>query len=114
MDTPRYIDAHSHLNFSQFDDDRDVLIDAMAQEGIWTITVGTSVHTSQEAVALARTHEHLFATVGIHPTEEEENVSDISNISDLAGSPGVVGIGECGLDYYRIDPDDVQIKKHQK
>lgn len=113
MEHIRYFDAHSHLNFSQFDEDRDQLIEMMRERGVWTITVGTNEMTSQEAIDLAQQHEHLFATVGLHPTDVEQSF-DISKYSELAENEHVVGIGECGLDYFRIDEHDVEIKATQK
>ncbi len=104
-----YIDTHSHLNFQNFDtevdgvSERDRLIAQMKEEKIATITVGTTVADSRAAIALAEKHEHLFATVGIHPTRawtEEE----FAELEKLAAHPKVVAIGECGLDFFRIDP----------
>jgi TatD DNase family protein len=71
----------------------------MEAEGIATITVGTGLKASQEAVALADKHGHLFATVGIHPTDADE-AFDESAFEALLG-PKVVAVGECGLDYFR-------------
>lgn len=107
-----YIDTHSHLNFQNFDtevdgvSERDRLIAQMKEEKIATITVGTTVADSRAAIALAEKHEHLFATVGIHPTHawtEEE----FAELEKLAAHPKVVAIGECGLDFFRtMDPND--------
>lgn len=93
-------DIHSHLNFSDFDADRGDVIRKMQEEGVGTITVGTGLHTSREAVDLASQHEHIFATVGIHPTDHEE-LFDENSFLELSGRPKVVAVGECGLDYYR-------------
>lgn len=107
-----YIDTHSHLNFKNFDtevdgvSERDRLIAQMKEEKIATVTVGTTVADSRAAIALAEKHDHLFATVGIHPTHawtEEEFVE----LEKLAAHPKVVAIGECGLDFFRtLDPND--------
>jgi TatD DNase family protein len=110
---PNYFDAHSHLNFKQFDADRDTLIARMREEGVWTITVGTDAETSQEAVALAEMHNVIFATVGIHPTDWESEF-DENVFCKLAKNKSVVAIGECGLDYYRIKNDELRIKEKQK
>jgi len=97
---PKYFDAHSHLNFEQFDEDREKVVDRMKDKGIWTITVGTDRQTSYEAVDLADKHEHIFATVGVHPADYKESF-DSSYYEELAKHPKVVGIGECGFDYFR-------------
>jgi TatD DNase family protein len=98
--TYKYFDIHSHLNFPQFNTDRDAIIETMRTQRIGTITVGTSFTTSQEAVALANAHEHLFATIGIHPTDAVESF-DATAFESLV-TPKVLAVGECGLDYYHV------------
>jgi len=109
---PKYIDIHSHLNLSQFDVDREEIIQKLKDEDITTITVGDNYKTSLFAVELANMHDNLFASVGLHPSEvlvEEFNYADMLL---LAKSERVVSIGECGLDYFRND--DEEFKKKQK
>ncbi len=106
-----YIDIHSHLNFENFDTDRDEVIARLKSENIWTITVGTSIEDSKSAIALAEKHDHLFATVGIHPTHEWTEAEFIE-LDQLASHKKVVAIGECGLDFFRA-PNDEETKKHQ-
>lgn len=114
----KYIDIHSHLNFPQYDEDREAIIAAMQEEKIGTITVGTNEKTSREAVMLARSHEHMWATVGVHPTEEhaefpEETFTELMH--DDAVSPErsrrIVAIGECGFDYFRNEREKVWRKQ---
>jgi TatD DNase family protein len=99
-----YIDIHSHLNFPQFNPDREELIAKMHEKGIATITVGTGLETSREAVELASRHPHLFATVGIHPAHAHEETFDEATFGALL-TEKVVAVGECGLDYYRMRTD---------
>jgi TatD DNase family protein len=108
---PDYIDIHSHLNFQNFDSDRDVVIAKLKEEKIWTITVGTDVADSKSAIELAEKHSHLFATVGIHPTHEWTD-ADIPELDRLAAHKRVVAIGECGLDFFRA-PNDEETKRKQ-
>lgn len=105
----KYFDAHSHLNFSQYDTDREEVIARMQKEDVWTITVGTDLKTSKEVVELAGQHEGIFATVGVHPTDWEEGF-DEDTFRALVENKKVVAIGECGLDYFR----DQDRKKEQK
>ncbi len=104
-------DIHSHLTFADFDADRDDIIARMKDDGIGTITVGTDAHTSADSVALAEKHEHLFATVGIHPSHETHG--GVGELAGLAAHPKVVAIGECGLDYFRLDAAADTIKQEQ-
>ncbi|GMU74472.1 MAG: TatD family hydrolase [Candidatus Campbellbacteria bacterium] len=107
-----YFDIHSHLNFPEFDSDRDDILARMREEGIGTITVGTGLATSREALQLAALHEHVFATVGIHPTDAEE-IFDEAAFDVLANNPKVVAVGECGLDYYRDDAPETKARQKE-
>ena len=108
----RYIDAHCHIQFEQYDEDREELVEEMRREGIAAIVVGCDYASSQKAVALAEKHEHLFAAVGIHPTDTDE-LFDKDTFRVLAKHPKVVAIGECGLDFFRSGAVDAQEKKRQ-
>ncbi|MCR4274947.1 MAG: TatD family hydrolase [Candidatus Campbellbacteria bacterium] len=111
-------DIHSHLTFADFDVDRDDIIERMRVAGIGTIAVGTDIQTSKDSIALAREHEHIFATVGIHPAHGGVH-ADFAGLPELVGHPKVVAIGECGLDYFRITENNPEgqiatIKEKQK
>jgi len=100
----RYIDSHSHLNFSQYEKDRAEAILRMREAGVGTITVGTDVQTSNEAIELAAKHENVWASVGVHPTEKDS--VDFEELERLVGRPKVVAVGECGLDYFHKPYDE--------
>ncbi|HET9641309.1 MAG TPA: TatD family hydrolase [Candidatus Paceibacterota bacterium] len=102
--TPRYIDAHCHIQFDQYANDSAELIARMRDEGVIGIVVGVDIESSKRAIALAEAHEHLFASVGLHPNHTME-LFDEAAYRELAAHPRVVAIGECGLDYFR--PADV-------
>ncbi len=99
----RYFDIHSHLNFPQFDADREAIIAEMATERIATITVGTQIATSSQAIDLAKKHAHLFAAVGVHPLDVERSLEELAL---LINHEKVVAVGECGLDYSRSPAAD--------
>lgn len=109
----KYFDCHSHLNFPDFEKDREEVIAKMKEEGVATIAVGTNLKTSKEAVALAEKHENLFASVGLHPHEASLGF-DGEAYRTLAGHPKVFAVGECGLDYYRLAEGAETEKKSQK
>ena len=97
------IDSHAHLDFSQFDADREATIFRAQRAGIEAIiNVGTNLASSQASVALAGKHDFVYATVGFHP-HDAKNVdrSALEELRSLADHPKVVAIGEIGLDYYR-------------
>jgi len=97
------IDTHTHLDFSQFDEDRDQVIERATNEGITHIvTVGFDLDSSRQAVALSESYANLWACVGIHPHEASQvNRQALSSLRELSGHHKVVAVGEIGLDYYR-------------
>jgi len=95
-------DSHCHLHFQQFDADRDAVLARMKEKDMGSVLIGTDLQTSKAALELARQHDFLWASVGLHPNDEE--VFDVSKYEELAKDPKVVGIGECGLDYFRSKP----------
>ncbi len=97
----KYIDIHGHVNFPEYDGDREATLKRATDAGVSMITVGTDLETSRSAVELANKFENMYATVGTHPTSKE--VIDIEAYNNLANDPKVVAIGECGLDYFRSD-----------
>jgi TatD DNase family protein len=119
---PKYIDAHSHLQFVAFDNDREEVLGRALEHDTWMINVGTQYDTSKNAVELAQGREGVFAAIGIHPIHtgksfhDEQELGeggaeftsrgeefDYDKYKELALNPKVVGIGECGLDYYRLE-----------
>ncbi len=120
------IDTHAHVNFHAFKDDAKETIERALAENIWVNNVGTQIFTSRQAVELANQFkEGVYATIGLHPVHtysqhlDEEETSFQTREEDfntleyqsLAKDPKVIGIGECGLDYYRL-PEDVS--QHEK
>ncbi len=102
------IDAHTHVQFPQFDKDRDEVIRRALDNGIWMINAGSDKQNSKQAVELADKYEEgVYATVGQHPSEAEGFSAkggpalgwDYEFFRNLAKNPNVVAIGECGLDY---------------
>ena len=96
----RYIDTHCHLQFDQYSKDRDEIIARMLDEGVAGVVVGTDYESSQQAVALAEKHEHLYAAVGLHPNHAGQEFFSIEKYQELVKHSKVVAIGECGLDYF--------------
>ncbi len=103
------VDTHCHLQFSEYDADRELVIKRMEASGISrAIVVGTDVESSALAVKLAEQYPHLYASVGIHPTEVAKSQfhEDIKVLESLLHHPKVVAIGEVGLDYKVFDAQE--------
>lgn len=130
---PILIDTHSHVNFKAFQADADEVIQRALDAGVWVINAGTKFETSRAAVELAEQYsDGVYAAVALHPVHLFEHYVDISEedrgfqtsgeefdepaFRDLVTrSLKVVGIGEFGLDFYRLPEgfDHNEIKKTQ-
>lgn len=105
------IDSHCHLDFRDFDRDREEVIAEAARSGVHTmINIGADLTTSQNSVALAEKHNNIYAAVGVHPHDAKTlDKSCLDKIRRLAAHERVVAIGEIGLDFYRdLSPRQVQ------
>ncbi len=129
--TPKYIDIHSHVNFKAFDADGEVVIRRALENDTWVINVGTQLDTSRKAVEMANQYEEgVYAIIGLHPIHTGASYHDEKELGEggkeftsrgeifdkeayhaLLKDPKVVGIGECGLDYYRCTPESIAKQK---
>lgn len=126
-----YFDAHTHVNFVAYEGDREETIKRAADAGVGMNCVGTQFDTSKSAVELAQKYDNVWATIGLHPIHTAQSYHDekelgeggkeftsrgeqfdASAYEELGRDSKVIAIGECGLDYYRVDEStkDVQIK----
>jgi TatD DNase family protein len=132
----KYVDIHCHLDFLDYDSDREEVLKRMKNDGVGAITIGAGLESSKMAVEIAEQNENtrlpspegsanggqVWACIGIHPEEAAENDSlrsyDAAHISlreysqpleELIKSPKVVGIGECGLDYFRLKDENQKV-----
>ncbi|MFT5036834.1 MAG: TatD DNase family protein [Candidatus Azotimanducaceae bacterium] len=129
--TYKYIDTHAHVNINAFKDDFREVIDRTREAGVAHINIGTQRDTSARAVEIAQMYtDGVYAIIGLHPVhtsasyhDEKElgknmtgftsrgEVFDAAYYKDLAKSKKVVGIGECGLDYYRLESDTKEVQE---
>lgn len=101
------IDTHCHIHEPNYPlDIGDTLARARHAGVNQLICVGTSQQSSREAVAFAAQHEHIFASIGVHPHETKDGWEEIIGLA-----PDAIAVGEIGLDYfYTHSPRDIQIK----
>ena len=111
---PKYIDVHSHVSFPQYDHDRGAVLDRMRYKSVKTITVGVDLESSKRAVEIANQHDGMYASIGVHPADNPEEGFNAEDYRELAQNIEVVSVGECGLDYYRIEETDTKEKKRQE
>lgn len=110
--TMKYFDAHAHIQFEQYDADREELLGKMEESAVGALIVGTDFESSRKAVELVQGKEHLFASIGLHPNSVTKETFDMSAYQELARDPKVVAIGECGLDNFR--PEDPTVTKEKQ
>ncbi|HAJ57124.1 MAG TPA: hydrolase TatD [Candidatus Omnitrophica bacterium] len=97
------IDTHCHLDFPDFDHDRELVLKNAFSAGVGAmINVASSLEGSRRAIGLANACPGVYASVGIHPHDAKDcPVGAWPEIKCLAGREKVVAIGEVGLDFYR-------------
>jgi TatD DNase family protein len=120
----KYIDTHAHLNLSAFIEDVEAVATACAEQGVVVINVGTKETTSARAVELATQYNHMYAIIGLHPIQTVPGRHDEAETGEgakpfvskgesfnkafydeLVKNKKVVGVGECGFDYWHTTPD---------
>ena len=107
-------DSHSHLQFRQFNNDREEIIKKLRDFDIKTVNVGTDFKESEKAITLAKKYpDLLWASVGLHPNDNLKENFDIDKYRELAKNENVIAIGECGLDYFR-SPSETEIKRQKE
>jgi TatD DNase family protein len=98
-----FVDSHCHLNFPQYADQMDTVRAEMAAAGVdRALCISTTLEEFPSVHALALRFENMWATVGVHPDNEGVQEPTLDDLLTRAALPRVVGIGETGLDYYRL------------
>jgi TatD DNase family protein len=93
------IDSHCHLDFADFGAEREEVIARARRAGVGgMLTICTKVTEFEAVRALAAAHDDIWCSVGVHPHEAAAQPE--ADLVALAQHPKVVGIGECGLDFY--------------
>ena len=100
-----YFDTHAHYDSGAFNADWKELLASMPQKGVELIVnPGCDLESSRTAVALAEEFPHVYAAVGVHPSDcGEWGEGTLLELRQLASRPKVRAIGEIGLDYYWKD-----------
>ncbi len=120
----KYFDAHTHLQFAAFDEDREAAFLRSSEAGVGMNLVGTQLDTSIAGVEYANSHDGVWASVGLHPIHTAKSYHDEKELGEggkaftsrgeifnfdaykaLALEPKTIAIGECGLDYFRLDEE---------
>ena len=100
------VDSHCHLNFPELASNMDAVRASMLENQVGhALLISVTLEKFPEVLALAEQYPNFFATVGVHPDYEDEPPFNVETLLALAKHPKVVGIGETGLDYFRLTGD---------
>jgi TatD DNase family protein len=96
------VDTHCHLDLSEFDQDREAVLERAREAGVSRMLVpATDLASSRRAVAMAEQYDEVRAAIGVHPNESADfSVDSLAELRDLAQHPKVDAIGEIGIDLY--------------
>ncbi|HPW06832.1 MAG TPA: TatD family hydrolase [Burkholderiaceae bacterium] len=98
-----FTDSHCHLAFPEFQEKLPEIRAAMVQAQVdRALCICTTLEEFPTVHGLALAHDNFWATTGVHPDNEVETEPTLADLLHLGSLPRVVGIGETGLDYYRL------------
>ena len=105
------IDTHAHIDVSDFDEDREAVIERARENGVqYMVNIGCDIESSYRSMELAEQHDFIYATAGIHPHDVKSiNGDTYAHLRQLLLHPKVIALGEIGLDFFKnYSPQDVQ------
>lgn len=98
-----YVDSHCHLSFPELYERIDEIRAEMAAERVdRALCICTTLEEFEQVHGLALRYDNFWCSVGVHPDNEGVREPTLEELVELARRPKVVGIGETGLDYYRL------------
>ncbi len=110
-----FTDSHCHLNFPELLADLPAIRDAMAKAQVTrALCISTTLEEFPAVHALANQFDNFWATVGVHPDNEGVTEPSLETLLRLGKLPRIVGIGETGLDYYRLGERTVDDMEWQR
>jgi len=102
------VDSHCHINFKELHDRiDDVLSSAKLNDVSHMLCVAVNLEDFPQVKSLADKHQHIFASVGVHPCYKDVKEPTVDELVKLAQDDNIVAIGETGLDYFRVEDDDM-------
>lgn len=101
-----FTDSHCHLDFPGLIENLPDILQRMETAQVSrALCISVVLEDFPNVLKLAETHNHLWATAGVHPDYENITEPSVEGLLKLADHPKVIGIGETGLDYYRLQGD---------
>ena len=101
-----FIDSHCHLDFPELETNLDAVMSAMRAYHVdYGLCISVTLPAFPKILAVVERYENLYATVGVHPDYENIVEPSVADLVRLSEHGKVVGIGETGLDYFRLKGD---------
>lgn len=97
------VDSHAHIYLDKFDSDFEAMLDRAREAGVGVIVMpAIDIESIKKAISLSEQYDGLYAMAAIHPSETKKETAerDFNALQALCDDPGVVAVGESGLDYY--------------
>lgn len=108
----KYFDAHCHVQFDPYDEDRVVVLNRMIEQEVGGMVVGVDLDSSVKALRLVERLPNFYAAAGLHPNYVLDERFDEDSFRAILRHPKMVAVGECGLDNFR--PEDVEVSKPEQ
>ena len=110
-----FIDSHCHLSFPELRAQLPQILDEMKAARVeQAICICTTMEEAADVRGLSEAHSQLWATVGVHPDNEDVYEPTVEELVQHAAHPRIVAIGETGLDYYRLNGRSIEDMEWQR
>jgi TatD DNase family protein len=102
------VDSHCHINFPELAEQLPSLLERAKSNGIGhMLCVSVTLEDFPQVHSLAKQYEHIFASVGVHPCYQDVKEPSIEELVEIGSDDNIVAIGETGLDYFRVEDQDM-------
>lgn len=101
-----FFDTHCHLQLDDYNSDRQEVVNRLTQKNGGAFMVGINKELSITGLEIAKQHNNIWALIGMHPvrvSEEQSKLQDLQWIEEFLQEEKVIGIGECGYDFFHVD-----------
>lgn len=109
----RPVDAHCHIDFDQYSEDREEVIERAKEKLEFIVNAGSCLENNKKALELERNHpEFIIANLGLHPTYTEK-FDELEDIKDQIREERPAAVGEIGLDHHHVSDKDIRRRQRQ-
>ncbi len=106
-------DAHCHLDYDSFDEDREEVIEKCSEELELVVNSGRDPETNQESLSLQGNHsDFIYATAGIHPTHTDA-FDQVEEVKKQLEKHNFWAVGEIGMDYHHVEEEEMREKQEK-